>query len=48
MTDLLLTIILILMLIQLHQKEKYTGWYGKLYVLITKRLKRYLKDKIRK
>lgn len=46
MTDLLLASILVLMLLNLHQKEKGVGLYGGINVLITKRLKRYLADKI--
>ena len=46
MTDLLIAAILIVLLIQWHGRAKSTGWYGKLYVLITKRFKRFLKKMI--
>ena len=46
MTDILLGIIVAIILIQWHHKEKHTGWYGKLNVLITKRFKRFVRDKI--
>ena len=38
MTDLLLAGILLMILIQWHHQEKRTGWYGKLSVLIKKRV----------
>ena len=46
MTDLLIAAILIIMLIQWHNKEKHMGWYGKLYVMISKRFRRFIKIRI--
>ncbi len=46
MTDVLLGIIATIILIQWHHKEKHTGWYGKINVLITKRFKRYIRKYI--
>ncbi|KKN01172.1 hypothetical protein LCGC14_1130410 [marine sediment metagenome] len=42
MTDNLLVIIIIIMLLQIHSREKNAGWYGHLYVIIKKRFIRRL------
>lgn len=40
MTDILLGIIIAIILLQLHQKEKSRGWYGQLYTIIRKQIVR--------
>ena len=47
MTDLLLASILIVLLIQVHVREKNIGRYGKLYVFLKKRVLRYLVRRVR-
>jgi len=42
MTDILLAAILIVMLLQIHVREKNMGWYGHVYVILKKRALRYL------